>query len=410
MATVVIVGNRDAALEAALQLGHEVVLISDRKVQKRRKTMLAGVVQADLNATNAREFTARCVAAMRNIDAALPSRINAVVGVIERAVLPAAWLRAHLHLTGNPPQSVYLCRNKLAMKRKLQAAGVSCADFVPVTGRTTASGLVQRLGLPLVIKPVDSSGARGAAVARQQSEVEAALRPGMLAERFVHGIEMSVESFIHAGEVTFVNLTEYLVPLWSNIVPATVSDVLRAQLLALNTRVIKALGIRRGMTHMEVFLTPTTPLFSEIAVRPPGGCLMDLMKNVYGFDPWHAFFETELGLTPHFDPAPKQSAGVVFLHPGEGRVKRVAGVARAQQVPGVVEASCRVSANDTLSRREGSGESVAHIVATGKTRADVVRTLELARRSLVVELHPTSPERRSSKQVKAGRGVARRSA
>ena len=37
---------------------------------------------------------------------------------------------------------------------------------------------------------------------------------------------------------------------------------------------------------MEVFLGEEGPVFGEIAARPPGGYLMDLIPRAYGFDPW----------------------------------------------------------------------------------------------------------------------------
>lgn len=95
---------------------------------------------------------------------------------------------------------------------------------------------------------------------------------------------------------------------------------------------------------------------------------------------------SRLGEAVTFPTRAHQTSGVILLHPGRGFVKRVAGVTQAHRLPGVLEVSCRVSTGETLTRREGSGESAAHIIATGKTRADVVKALTLARRALVVEL------------------------
>jgi biotin carboxylase len=403
MAVVVIVGVREAALDAAQQLGHQVVLVGDRKVASKRRANLLATIEADFSTSNRLAFTKHCVRSMQAVDRNLPRRVEAVVGVTERAVLPAAWLRDQLGLPGTSAKSAYLCRNKLAMKRRLHANGVYCTDFASVTARTTAARLVQQLGLPLVVKPVDSSGSRGAVVARQQAEVEAALRPGMLAESFVHGIEMSVESFVLNGEVRFTNLTEYLVPLWSNVVPAAVPTDMQSALLELNRKVIDALSINRGMTHMEVFLTATAPLFSEVAIRPPGGCLMELIRHAYGFNTWHAFLNVELGQNVDFPHSAQHTAGVVFLHPGEGRVKRIAGLTRAMQPSEVVEATCSVSIGETLTRRQGSGDSVGHVLSKGRTRAEVVRALTLARRALVVELETTATKTRRAPRPNEGK-------
>lgn len=385
MAALILVGGRDAALRAARETGHAVVLVSDRKPLRKRREQLLGVVQADLDVDDP-HVTLPQVQEVTDLLRASEETPVAVVAATERAVLPAALLRSALELPGNDPDCAYLCRNKLAMKERVRAAGLPCADFASITKRTTAIALVQRLGLPMVIKPADSSGSRGAVVVRHQRDVESHLTPGHVAESFVHGLEMSVESFVGEGEVLFTNITEYLMPLWANIVPASLPAATHKAVLALNQAVIAALGIRRGMTHLELFLTPAGPIFSEIAVRPPGGYLMELLQMAYGFDPWQAVLELEQGNPVRLPHRAERFAGMWLLHPGPGVVKRVSGIRTTQALDGVKEVNCRVAPGDRLKRREGSGESAAHILAEAATRAEVVSTLEKARRTLLIEL------------------------
>ncbi len=407
MATIVVVGLRDGALSAARRLGLDVFLVSERTPSSRQRAQLAGHLVTPLELSES-EFVAGVRAALCARGLVESKAPAAVLATTERSVLPAAWLRHALRLAGNTPTSAGWCRDKFAMKRRIRGCGVRCADFARVNHRTTAGSLVARLGLPMVLKPVASSGARGTTTAHQFEEVRRALQPGSLAESYVHGLEMSVESFVSDGRIVFTNPTEYLLPLWANVVPATLSAEQYAAVEALNRSVIHALAIRQGMTHLELFLTADGPVFSEIALRPPGGYLMDLIGRAYDFDAWEALLRLELRQTVQWPARVRRHAGVWLLHPGGGTVSKVRGLRAARATHGIEVVHCRVNPGDTLQRREGSGECVAHLVASGATRQEVVTSLQVARRSLVIELSEQATEQAAKASRK--RGTRRRRA
>ena len=207
-----------------------------------------------------------------------------------------------------------------------------------------------------------------------------------LAERFVHGTEASIESFVAGGEVLFANPTEYLVPLHANVLPAPYDEETWRALRALNERALRAVGFARGMAHLELFLTPDGPLFGEVAARPPGGRLMHLLRIAWGFDPWRAVLELELGREPTFPARPRRTAGVWILHPGAGRVARISGRGAASAVPGVRKVRVRVRPGERIAKREGSGQDVGYIEASGSDRDAVARALARAHAALAIEL------------------------
>lgn len=399
MATIVVVGLRDGALSAALRIGLNVFLISDRAPGSRQRAQLEGHLVTSLD-LNEGAFVAAACAQLTAQGLVGPKAPAAVLAATEKAVLPAAWLRQALRIGGNTPTSAGWCRDKFAMKRRVRSCGIRCADFARVNHRTTAGGLMARLGLPMVLKPVASSGARGTTTARQFDDVRRALLPGSLAESYVHGLEMSVESFVSDGRIVFVNPTEYLLPLWANIVPATLSSELKNSVKALNRSVIEALAIRQGMTHLELFLTPDGPVFSEIALRPPGGYLMELIGRAYDFDAWEALLRLELQQAVQWPTHVRRHTGVWLLHPGGGTVAKVRGLRAARSTHGIEKVHCRVNPGDRLRHREGSGECAAHVVASGTTRQEVVTSLQVARRSLVIELSDHTSEQAAKRPPK----------
>lgn len=310
-----------------------------------------------------------------------------VVAVATGAVVAAAAIRAHFGLPGTTREVARRCHDKLVMKKAVAKAGIPCARWAETREDTSANGLIEKLGLPLVLKTPISSGGRGVRVCKSAEEVGEHLRPGLLAEAFVEGTEMSVETFRAGGKTLFRNRTCYLKPRWANVVPAELDPAESRLVDQLAESVHRALGIHQGMSHMELFLSEEGPVFGEIAARPPGGYLMELMSRAYGFDPWESLLQLETGEETAFPDTPLGHAGVWIIHPGAGTVREVHGVEEARALSGVVAVSCKLKAGDVVDERLGSGDSKGKIVAVGSTQAECAealrRAVETVRLSLV---------------------------
>ncbi|MCZ7679234.1 MAG: ATP-grasp domain-containing protein [Sandaracinaceae bacterium] len=263
-----------------------------------------------------------------------------------------------------------------------------------IDATTAAPALVGALGVPVVLKPRDASGGRGMVVARDAGEVRAALKDGWIAERYVRGVELSVESLVQRGAVVFENVTEYLRPGWANVVPAALPERVDAAVRRLNRAAVEALEVEDGLTHLEAFVVDDDPdeepsiVFGELACRPPGGSIMELLERAYGFDPWQTHIELELGRAITPPQAPRATAGVWFLHPGEGRVVAVDGLDRARQVEGIARVECSLVVGQLVARREGTGQHTGRIVADTGTRDEAACALETARSLIHVATDP----------------------
>lgn len=321
----------------------------------------------------------------------------AVLALAERTVLAAARLREEFGLPGNDTTVALRCADKVEMKRALNAAGVPVAAWCEVSRQTTAKELVAALGLPLVLKPRRDSGGRGqsrfddeAGLAKALVDLFAQTRGeasyGWLAEGWVEGVEMSVETFVHKGRVVFENPTEYFVPRHANILPAALDPSRWSEIREFGQRALRATGVERGITHMEVFSTAEGLVFGEMAIRAPGGRLMQLLKRAWGFDPWEASARLEVGEAFGFPEAPRRCAGVWILHPGSGRVASVEGLQEVRSLPGVRRVSLKIAPGDKIGERIGSGQDVGSIYAEAATRDEVAVTLTRAHELLQIQL------------------------
>lgn len=321
----------------------------------------------------------------------------AVVALSERTVLVAARLREHFGLGGNGPETALRCADKAVMKEAMEAHGIAVAPWRLVTAETRAEELLEILGSPVVLKPRRDSGGRGQSVLHDRPQLARALAElasdgsrtigsGWLAEGWVDGVEMSLESFVHAGGARFHNPTEYFVPRHANVLPAALAREERDELTTFVELVLAAAGVERGVTHLELFRTARGPVLGELAIRPPGGRLMTLLQRAWGFDPWEAMLRLESGEPFDFPEAPRRVAGVWILHPGRGRVASIEGLEEARKVPCVRRLTLKVAPGDVVGEREGSGQDIGSVYAEGADRDTVAEALTRAHSALGIRL------------------------
>lgn len=306
-----------------------------------------------------------------------------VIAGTEAAVVAASHARRVLGARLSTHTTVQRCHDKLAMKLALDGQGIPMTDFTDGNRVREWQRLFSLLGSPVVVKERRRSGGSGIRVVHAGAEGDVSLR-NKLVERFVDAPEASVESFVVDGEVVFQNVTEYYRKGQVNVVPGGLDDGLADALRSLSRRVVRALRITWGLTHAEFYCPPGGPLFGEIALRPPGGYIMELMRLAYGFDAWEAFVAVELGLPFAFPEAAARTAAAIVVHPGAGRVTAIEGGEVVRAHPSVTDFRLSVRVGDDVDPRTSVGRSIGHVLLSGADRqavlaaiADVDATLQI---------------------------------
>jgi len=370
---ILLVGRRQAATDAGRDLGYSVSVQEVASREEQATGAFGGMVD-DAVASAKKRYKNK------------PPK--AVVAVAEGAVPAAAAIREKFGLQGLGREAAANCHDKLLMKKAIVAAGIPCADWLETTIDTRPEEVVERLGLPVVLKLPVSSGGRGVAICTDLQQVAYYLHPGMLAEAFTEGTEMSVETFRRDHQTLFRNCTRYLIPHWASIVPADLSADDGEAIDALAEQVHDALGIDQGMTHMEIFLTPGGPVFGEIAARPPGGRLMELISRAHGFDAWQAVLKIALDEEPDFPVVGvAKYAGAWLLYPDQaGTVTKISGPGEARKLPHVARLNCRAKPNRHYPERSGTGQSAGEIIAVADSMQECERSLYEAREMIRFEV------------------------
>jgi biotin carboxylase len=269
--------------------------------------------------------------------------VDRVLANWEVMVLTAARLRERLGVPGMTVDAVNGFRDKQLMKQRVAAAGlrVPRAERVRTIAETRAAA--ERIGFPLIIKPiagagsadtyrVDDAAALDAALARMHHVTEASC------EEFVEGDEYTFDTVCIAGAPAFENVAQYLPrPLdarsneWISPVIITVRDLAQPRLaagIALGRRVLGALGMGDGFTHMEWYRTASGEVvFGEIGCRPGGAHLVDQMNYTCDIDLFREWARAVCWGRFEAPTARTYNAAIIFKRAkGHGRITRIDGL------------------------------------------------------------------------------------
>ncbi len=269
--------------------------------------------------------------------------IDHVLANWEPLVLTAARMNELFGLPGMSVDTVRGFRDKQLMKERVAAAGVR----VPKSARARSLGDVQCAleitGYPAIIKPI--SGAGSADTYRIDSLAALAeLLPQLRhiaeasCEEFIQGIEFTYDTVCVGGEPVYESVTQYMPNAlemrsqeWVSPIMLSVRDLTQPHIqrgIALGRQVLRALHMGDGMTHMEWFLKPDGEVvFGEIACRPGGACVVDLMNYTGDID---LFREWARAVCWHAFEASRErtyNVGIVFKRAkGQGRITAITGL------------------------------------------------------------------------------------
>jgi len=319
--------------------------------------------------------------------------IHRVLGILEPLQVQLGEVRRALGVVGTNPDTADLFRDKARMKDELRRHGLPCARHRLLRTWSDAEGFVNEVGLPIVLKPPAGMGCKATWRVRSADELRGALTAihaspdnPALAEEFLRGSEHSFETITIGGKVRFHSLSRYHpTPLevmetpwiqWVVVMPKDISTPEWADATELGVRAVSALGLDTGFTHMEWFRRDDGTLaIGEIAARPPGANIVRMTGFAYDTDMYRAWARATVDDAFDGPFERKYAVGCAYLRGvGRGRVLRVTGVDRAQELVGRIVVEARLP--QPGAPRSDSYEGDGHVIVRHPDTAVVEQALK----------------------------------
>lgn len=240
----------------------------------------------------------------------------------DHGVLTASYVAQQLGLNALNYEVAKLIKNKYRVRKCLYENHVDDAEQAfEVDAETNIEELSRHLSFPVIVKPCDGSGSRGASRVNKISDLESACEYAMKSsitqkaeiETFIEGTEYGVETLVVDGEPhVFAVMRKWMTdpPFYAELghaIPNDLTSEIEGKTISCVKAAIKALGVNTGPVNMDLIITKDGRVYIiDIGARMGGNmigpCVIpygtgidymaDMLRNAVGD-------EVELEEKPH---------------------------------------------------------------------------------------------------------------
>jgi biotin carboxylase len=314
--------------------------------------------------------------------------LDAIVCHREYGLVPAAHVAEELGLPSNPVEVVLRTRDKHATRETLRRAGFTQPRVFRIETPADARAIASSPGR-WIVKPPSAVASAGVTLLESPADLEAAWERALavsadgsvLIEEYVEGEELSVEG-IAGDEPRIVALTAkwttqapHFIEL-RHVVPAPLSPAARSRVADAVAAAVHALGVRIGLFHVEVFVTPTDVVIGEVHARAGGDCIPILVDLAYGMEFYGLSFDQLRGAPIEAPAESTRRAGIVFFAAPQGRLRSVTGLDELRAQPDVVHVHLDVEPGDDIPALGWSFDRVGWFIAVGGSHSQLVGRLD----------------------------------
>jgi len=258
-------------------------------------------------------------------------KLDRIVPLDDYDVETAALLREHLRIPGMGETTARYFRDKLAMRVKARSDGIRVPDFVPVLHYDTIRQFLAGTPGPWLLKPRSEAAAIGIKRVRRAADLWPLLdqlgdrQSYFVLEQFVEGDIFHVDCVVAEKAVVFAQPHRYGHPpmqvaheggvFTTRSLPPDAPET--RGLLHINSRIIAALGLVRGVSHTEFIRGHADGefYFLETAARVGGAHIAELVEAATGINLWAEWARVEIageGGGYRLPPRRQDSAGIII--------------------------------------------------------------------------------------------------
>jgi len=310
--------------------------------------------------------------------------LKSVAGIAEEFDLP-----------GCPRSSVELALNKAASKKIWLENKINTPLGLIVQDTDTLNDFIDKSDLPVIIKPVDSSGSRGVRSVWERKDLIPAFEDAkkysneVLVEQYVVGKHIDVNGFFADGQFVRCGIMErffsdlpYHYPVWG-CEPSSLSLYEENLVYQVVEKAAKSLGINEGLVKADLIWSNGEPVLIEIAPRFHGDVstsfVTPLSRKNSPIKAWFAFMARDNQYEKYLPEPFHRYAGYMAIFPQtKGVLKSIIGLQKAKSMPGVSDVFIRVKPGDEIKEHKNNTSLGGFIWATGDSMVDLNQTLKKA--------------------------------
>ncbi|WP_055107122.1 ATP-grasp domain-containing protein [Paenibacillus ihumii] len=331
---------------------------------------------------------------VRELDARL--KFSAVIPARDYAVRASATIAEMLGLPGLGEKAARCLTHKALLREICAEYNIPHPRFKKIESLKDLQEFV--LDKPVIFKPANRQASLGISKIERREDIPDAweyttsaqedgrrivstrqIPKEYIAEEYIEGFEVSIESFVQGGHPIFHNITvkttgENFIEL-QHVAPGDLDPALQDSLIQHKENFIRALSVQDGTLHSEWKIDNGSPYIIECAGRTPGDCIVDLISESYQFNFYNEFCNLLCGETPQIQNHPTRVSAIRFFTPHPGVLKEIQGLETLQQ-PDIIAFNLTVKPGDTIAPLRSSWDRVGYFIVTAQSHKDLNHRIE----------------------------------
>ena len=311
---------------------------------------------------------------------------------------------------GPSKQTAYWGTNKYAMKCRFKECGIPIPYFSLINSVEQLKEIINKIGYPLVIKPVDRSGSRGVFKIKESDDICALYNESkkfsysnqIMVEEYLEGLQISTETVLYDNEAETPGFADRNYELLNRFAPRIIenggtvpSSLFKREQKGVKSLVMnaaRALGVKRGITKGDVVMTNKGLYMIEMAVRLSGGDFSEsLIPLGCGVNIVKAAINIALGEKPNFSELkPKFNKGVVnrYLFPEEGVFKSASNLDLVKKKKWLKKLEFFYNIGDEYRNPTSHANRFGVFIVTGGSREEAIERSKWVYNTLKINMIP----------------------
>lgn len=288
------------------------------------------------------------------------STLPMYVDITENANLPSYANKEQIHYLNNKYYYKELCR-----EFKVPTTEEFSIDL-------SDENSYHSIDYPIIVKPVDSSGAKGVFIVKNKEElldkckesIRFSTSKKLLVEKYYDTEEITAFFYIKNGDVYLTSVADRIVDSVNDstiklptgyIFPSKHTDIYKQNVLPKITKMFKSLNIRNGMIFTQCLVDGDNIRLYDLGFRLTGSLEFKLFEQMYGFNTLemlinYAIYEDDKEPELEYKlkhPLKAYGANITFLAK-PGTVKKIEGLDDVKNHPDVIDVYLNYTENHVI--------------------------------------------------------------
>lgn len=325
------------------------------------------------------------------------ARENNVDGVLTAAtdysVLSMSRIATELNLPGINYESAKLIKNKAAVRKCLYDAHADDTGYsYEIHSIEEAEKYKGEIKYPVMVKPCDGSGSRGASRVDSSDNfvnacifaMEGSITHRAVAEPFIHGKEYGVESFVNNGSIHILAVMQKEMtqpPYYAELghaIPSGLTNELETKVKECVTKALIALNVNHGSVNMDLLITNDGNVhIVDIGARMGGNLIgSHIIPIGTGIDYMGNMIKAAVGDETDFNPKFKpQAVATKLLALTPGVIKELPDFKKLSIEENVV-IEHHLNIGDTINEYHTNLDGCGYVIANGENVNETIYKAE----------------------------------